>query len=542
MIRNSHSAPVEEAKKTIWSLFRRWETILTLFIGFCGSLVASYLFGKPDDNNLSRLLDGGKTIAAYLASPYILVPCCLLVVVILGFLLFRTRRVSALHEAAAQDYKEKYQEVIQALPFDLDDVAIFTDKEGTVEFGKLKINEAMPTTEILVVTDDLINDLNSGQFDHAIKLHIKIWFDQWKKWYKKTYYYMGDCAKCPDRKDDSCSDSKNCDRPDVSPYRYIITSGRKGKQSIRRYISIYFNCHIEAYFEDLHKEHFEKHKHDSELAAMKHGREEMEERIRKELFLELEEELFIVFGPKPERTFHVINDRGGQNALVSFQYRTPGDTENPCVIQYTDPELCEDYRTAFNTLWESRYGLRDKGVGTFSHLRREAVPSLLETRATEIWVLSPDLRIDLEQRDFFSTIYNNLRLLAANIKKGKEHPRPVYKYIIPDTNSKELIQGYSDKFELNNDGDLRRLPELLFRSVPIDKLMQFSVYAEMTLYSLPEGKEYLIMFFGEETGFENEVLVASEGAKNRFKNAFEAVWNLQPSSRNPLDSEDSETQ
>lgn len=239
-------------------------------------------------------------------------------------------------------------------------------------------------------------------------------------------------------------------------------------------------------------------------------------KFRSKIFLEIDPELFNIFGPNPERTIYLQKKfRRPQITIALFEKSTnykPSVDECFKELDMTIINLSENDDAGdkilgdinkiienFETLWNKYKNKNFK----YPILNLLDVPSFLEEKASEIWVLTPDLVLD----NTFVPIRN---LVKEKFKRGKNLN---YKFIMPyfphsDQDAKKIIiQKHLTAFfnnHLKTHGKMylsyidlvNYTLEDKFFFVSAETLSQFKIFGELSLYKdvEREGNDILCLF------------------------------------------------
>lgn len=345
--------------------------------------------------------------------------------------------------------------------------------EGNEELkqGEMPINK-----DVYVITNDMCLDIHSRIFNEVIEGNIEKTKLKANKKYITTYKYLiprGVSVEVP----------KNL----LKQFRDVFGNTKDNDKNYPELSlpDIYrFKYHDELIYEKEEDE-VERDKQFYEWA-----------RKRSELFLEVDPEIFKIFGPSPERTiyFHQLDKKVDVSLFVKSKPYSPSSGEEfvelamYTIILERNHEVIQEIKSiigGFNGYWNK---LKNANFN-YPILKILDVPFTLEEKAEEIWVLTPDLVFD----NTFVPIRNIVkRKLRSHLDPMKPREKINYKFIIPYPNPNEKIEkhlnvffkihGIIDEENAIDEEAINKILKNSFFFVSSEALSQFSIFGEISFY------------------------------------------------------------
>jgi len=218
-------------------------------------------------------------------------------------------------------------------------------------------------------------------------------------------------------------------------------------------------------------------------------------KIKTQLFLEVDPELFTIFGPSPERTLYVHEIESKEKYIISLFLKTkeylPSESDQDFPeLDMIIVKLDCDHRAhqkmketidAFERIW-NRY----KNIKLdYPIIPLLDVPHVLEDKADEIWVLSPNLVFD---NTYVPIRYIVKQKIERSITNGNDLN---YKFIIPYSEKDEIIsKNLSVFFKIHGVKTIyiQNFLDENFVFVASENLIEFSLFGEIALYKIKSNK------------------------------------------------------
>jgi len=360
------------------------------------------------------------------------------------------------------------------------------NRKYIAELNRLEGNERLKESEnpidkkVYVITNDMSLDIYSEQFNKVVKVNNESSFP---KKYNTIYKYIiprGVMVEVPTEME--------------GRVRTIIKKYDIGRINKNNWPELTLpDIYRFKYFKEIYEE--------QENQFVKNEMFIKWTKKRSEIFLEVEPELFKIFGPSPERTiyFHQLGSGTDEGTIIvslflKSERHFPSSGKKFEELDMLTIDLEEEHSVVqeikdmikdFEKIWEKMKNINFN----FPILDVMDVPFLLEEKAKQIWVLTPDL--------VFDNTFVPVRTLVAKRLDVSFGPRDSeefkYRFIIPyNPGDRKIVKHLKIFFKCHNIGSEEMINKVLkgaFIFVSSNVLAKFSIFGEISLYRNVTGNE-----------------------------------------------------
>ncbi len=338
----------------------------------------------------------------------------------------------------------------------------------------LKEGETQINKKVYVITNDMCLDIYSEQFNKVISSHQK----EGDKKYNTIYKYIiprGVMVEVPKE----------------------MESRIRGVQKRHKIGRVNDNNWPELTLPDIYRfKYFKDYIYEETEDPVSRNKKFIDwTKKRSELFLEVNPEIFKIFGPSPERTiyFHQLSNRekGDGRIMISFFLKSekyfPSSGKDFKELDMLTIDLEEDHSAVkdikgiiddFEDLWAE---MKNTNFD-YPILNLLDVPFLLEEEAENIWVLTPDLVFD----NSFVPIRTLVKDRLEKHYRLGESSEFKYKFIIPynisDRDIGKHLKVFFKNHKIETKEKINRILEDHFIFVSSNVLAKFSIFGEISLY------------------------------------------------------------
>jgi hypothetical protein len=360
------------------------------------------------------------------------------------------------------------------------------NKNYIAELNRLEGNEKLGEGDtpidkkVYVITNDMSLDIYSEQFNKVVKMNN---MSSFLKKYNTIYKYIiprGMMVEVPEEME--------------SRVRAVIKKHNIGKINKNGWPKLTLpDIYRFKYFDEIYEE--------EENQFMKNEKFIKWTKKRSEIFLEVEPEIFNIFGPSPERTiyFHQLGSGTAEGKIIvslflKSEKHFPSSGKKFRELDMLTIDLDEEHSVVqeiedmikdFETIWDKMKNINFD----YPILDVMDVPFLLEEEAKQIWVLTPDLVFDNTFVPIRTLVKKRLEVCfgPGDSEKFK------YRFIIPynpgDRRIVKHLKVFFRSHNISSEEEINKVLRGAFIFVSSNVLAKFSIFGEISLYRNVTGNE-----------------------------------------------------
>jgi hypothetical protein len=377
------------------------------------------------------------------------------------------------------------------------------NKKYITELNRLEGNEKLIEGDtpidkkVYVITNDMSLDIYSKQFNKVIKVNNE---SKFPKKYNTIYKYIiprGVLVEVP---------------PEMEGrVRAVIKKHKIGNINKYNWPELTLpDIYRFKYFDEIYEE--------EENQFIKNEKFIKWTKRRSELFLEVDPEIFRIFGPSPERTiyFHQLGSGTDEGKIIvslflKSEKHFPSSRKEFRELDMLTIDLEEEHSVVqeikdmikdFEMIWDKMKNINFD----YPILDVMDVPFLLEEESKQIWVLTPDLVFD----NTFVPIRTLVRKRLEVCFGPGDSEEFKYRFIIPynpgDRRIEKHLKVFFRSHSISSEEDVNKVLKGAFIFVSSNVLAKFSIFGEISLYrnvtwDEEEAPKNILCFFPPVSNF-----------------------------------------